>query len=262
MAPKSTRDLSNTRENESTQQHEIPLSQEVARMSSAQAGRAAAAIGNGAVRVTDGINEVLPPLTIHSPAETLGRLAGWNIGSNLMTPMTQLHTDVADKHPVLFRGNVYPDKFSVPGNEPVPVIYPDSGQPVIGPDKQPVFAPSRADLPAAAAQFSAQLPGNGVGALMLFGHGAPYDFQRIHDDNGQVVFSSKYRDFANIAIGYAFAQNSMGTDIVAPIANTYCSVLQCKFNPKDTRSQDFTSLPQRDVDDYKIGANLWQHAQK
>jgi hypothetical protein len=262
MAPKSTHELSNVRENKATQPHESPLSQELARMSSAHTGRAEAAIENGAMSATDGINEVLPSLTIYRSAETAGRLEGWNIGSNLMTPLTQLQTGVATTHPVLFHGNVYANKFSVPGNDPVPVVYPDSGQPVIGPDKRPVFAPSRADLPAVASQFSVELPVTGVGALMLFGHGAPYDFQRIHDDNGQVIFSSKYRDFANIAIGYAFAQSSIGPNIVAPIANTYCSVLQCKFNSKDTRSQDFTSLPQRDVDDYKIGANLWQHAQK
>ena len=171
---------------------------------------------------------------------------------------SHLITD-ASVQPVVVNGKTYSDNVSIPGNQPVALRYPD-GRPVMGPDGKAVFGPSRADLDQVADQFGAVMHVSPILALSLFGHNAPFDFQRVRDDSRNTVFTSRYRDFANIAVGYAFAASNLSADNASSVADLYCQLKACTFakDPKkDPRSAQFSALPERDVTDYQIGEALY-----
>jgi hypothetical protein len=152
--------------------------------------------------------------------------------------------------PVTINGKTYSDYLKIPGNEPVELKNPN-GEPVLGPNGQPVFGPSRANLDKVASEL-----GQNVFNLPKFGHRGEWDFQRMSDDKGNEVFTEKYRDFANIAIGYAFAANGHSWQDAASMANMYCKGTTCDFPEKD-RTKQYPKLSSRQVEDYKIGEALY-----
>jgi hypothetical protein len=153
--------------------------------------------------------------------------------------------------PVTIKGHTYSDYLKIPGNEPVELKYPN-GKPVLGPNGQAVFGPSRANLD----KVSSEL-GQNVFNTTKFVHRGEWDFQRMSDDKGNEVYTEKYRDFANIAIGYAYAANGHPWQDAATMANLYCGVTTCDFPEKD-RTQQYPNLASRQVDDYKIGEALYR----
>jgi hypothetical protein len=68
-----------------------------------------------------------------------------------------------------------------------------------------------------------------------------------------------YRDFANIIIGYAFAASGKDPELAPTVANMLC-IMSCRFQfgANEPKSTDFPFLPQRDVDDYRIGWELYK----
>ncbi|MDR3614371.1 MAG: hypothetical protein P4L53_12480 [Candidatus Obscuribacterales bacterium] len=153
--------------------------------------------------------------------------------------------------PVTIHGKTYSDYLKIPGNEPVELKNPN-GQPVLGPNGQPVFGPSRANLDKVASEL-----GQNIFNMSKFGHRGDWDFQRMSDDKGNEVFTEKYRDFANIAIGYAYAANGHHWQDAASVANLYCGVTTCDF-PEHDRTKQYPNLSSRQVDDYKIGEALYR----
>jgi hypothetical protein len=153
--------------------------------------------------------------------------------------------------PATINGKTYSDHLKIPGNEPVELKYPN-GKPVPGPNGQPVFGPSRANLDKVASEL-----GQNVFNMSKFGHRGDWDFQRMSDDKGNEVFTEKYRDFANIAIGYAYAANGHPWQDAASMANLYCTVTSCDFPEKD-RTKQYPNLSSRQVEDYQIGEALYR----
>ncbi len=157
------------------------------------------------------------------------------------------------------KGSKYTSNFAIPGNEPVLLTH-QSGSAVEGPDGMPVNGPRRANLDFIGHEFSLYGPNGGLLPLAAkFKHNGQYDFQRMQTDNG-ALFTMPYRHFTNIAIGFAGAAAGIGPDVVASMANYYCTN-KCQFSKSEQKSDRYPALPLLNVKDLEIGMQLWKERQ-
>ena len=143
----------------------------------------------------------------------------------------------------------YKSNLDIPGNEPVPLIGAD-GKRVLDSAGQPMNGPSRANLDKVTESLKAD-----IGNATKFRQGGDWDFQRVKDDSGNYIFTKQYREFANVAIGYAFAGKGIGWWETAAVADIYA----WKNSTFGRESMDsvFRHLPSALTYDYAAGANLW-----
>ena len=103
-----------------------------------------------------------------------------------------------------------------------------------------------------------------------FFHGGKLDVQRLRLDPGKgffyhyggkgELFTSKYRDYTNVLIGYTAAASGISVNRAAFKANFYCrylSLSHCRFPSTELPSKKYPALSQRLVQDYAIGAQYF-----
>jgi len=159
------------------------------------------------------------------------------------------------KEKCMVKGTQYKDSTEIPGNKPVPLLHPD-GKPVLGPDGKPVFGPDRVDLEKIAADVREHkgmlsLPQS----LLNFRHSGAWDFQRVQSDDGKPIWTEKYQQFSNIAIGYLLSAQGLSFERMTQAADVYC---RFKCNYDEPRSKDYPNLADRQVKDIKIGVDLYR----
>jgi hypothetical protein len=86
--------------------------------------------------------------------------------------------------------------------------------------------------------------------LSPFGHGGSLDAERV---NGQYV--DEYNDYANIAIGLYMAAAGVKLEDALAIVNDYAWFKSQSDSPKD---DVYTSTPRRDVENIKMGYELYK----
>lgn len=143
----------------------------------------------------------------------------------------------------------YTSNTSIPGNDPVP-LKDGYGKPVLDSSGNPMVGPSRANLDTVANEFKADLSKG-----KEFRQGGEWDFQRVKDDSGRYIFTESYRDFANVAIGYAFSGRQMGWVEASVTADVY-ALFKSKFN--EPMHPILFSLPKALVYDYQQGDRVYQ----
>ncbi len=143
----------------------------------------------------------------------------------------------------------YKSSLDILGNAPVPLIGAD-GRQVLDSAGQALFGPSRANLDKVTKSLQSD-----IGNATKFRQGGDWDFQRVKDDNGNYIFTKQYREFANVAIGYAFAGKGIGWWGTAAIADVY-AWKNSTFG-SEPRDSVFRHLPTALTYDYSTGANLW-----
>jgi hypothetical protein len=161
-----------------------------------------------------------------------------------------------DIDPYIVNGVPYVNAEEIPGNEPV-LLTDTAGNAVLDSKGKPVYGPSRgiAQMEAIANQLDdATSIWERRALLARFAQAAVWDFQRMKDDDGSIIFTEKYTEFANIVIGYADGHHYFISTEWA--ANRYAK-RRSKFDDKNEEmSQDYPALPQRIVNDFKIGRDL------
>jgi hypothetical protein len=95
----------------------------------------------------------------------------------------------------------------------------------------------------------------GLEALLLlqlspFGHGGLLDAERV---NGEYV--EEYNDYANIAIGLYMAAAGVKLEDALTIVNYYS---RFKSQPKGQKDDVYTSTSRRDVENIKMGYELYK----
>lgn len=159
------------------------------------------------------------------------------------------------KDKCIVKGKRYTDSKDIPGNHPKPLLHAD-GKPVLGPDGQPIEGPDRVDLEKIAADARKNKNLLSVPqALLNFRHSGDWDFQRVKTDDGRPIFTQKYQNFANVAIGYILGSLGMSFDEMSKYANTYCEY-KCHYN--EPMSKQYPFLADRQVKDFQIGIDLYR----
>jgi hypothetical protein len=94
-----------------------------------------------------------------------------------------------------------------------------------------------------------------VAQLAKFGHGGPWDAQRV-----QGQFVDEYRDYATIAIGVYMAAAGVPIETTLSIENAYARLFS-SFSPDDPKDDVYSSLPKRNVRNTQIGYELYLSGQ-
>jgi hypothetical protein len=165
----------------------------------------------------------------------------------------------------IVNGKRYFNNTDIPGNKPVALQHPD-GTPVLAPDGHPIMGPDRANLDQIADGLKNMQALLGTEAAVAwakfnFRHGGNWDFQRMTTDGllgfgKETIFTDQYKDFANVAIGYAFAALGLNLDQIATMANSYCANGNCTF--REPMSKQYPNIPERLVKEYETGIKLYQ----
>ena len=176
--------------------------------------------------------------------------AGFNGGSRAQTTGQKpgIIRDCAVETCVV-NGRDYANNLQIPGNEPVPVTGADGAQ-VLNSAGNPMLAPSRANMDKVADELKSDFMNN----KEKFRRGGEWDFQRMRDDHGNVIFTAQYCEFANVIIGYAYAASGIGWTGTAFIGDIYARDSHFGNAPMNPV---FRYLPQALVYEFKTGAELW-----
>jgi RHS repeat-associated protein len=131
----------------------------------------------------------------------------------------------------------------------------DNGNPILGPDGQPIMRPAGFDphFYTAAGNTDAAKYGPdtfNANAILNFRQGAPWDAQRDANKN----WYPDFRTYANVAIGLYFGANGKTSDQANALADVYASRnSQWTGEPMDTQ---FPHLPAQNVDNTDLGVTL------
>lgn len=112
-----------------------------------------------------------------------------------------------------------------------------------------MYGPARANLDNVSEQLSHDLT-----KISEFRQGGRWDFQRMRDDSGRYIFTERYREFANVAIGYGLAAQGMNWALTSAIANTYAAF---KSKYQEPMHPFFFALSNALIYDYRQGERLW-----
>ena len=121
----------------------------------------------------------------------------------------------------------------------------------LGRSGQPMLAPSRANL-----DKVTELLQSDIGNATKFRQGGEWDIQRVKDDSGNYIFTKQYREFANVAVGYAFMGKGIGWWETAVIADLY-AWKNSSFSKFESMDSAFRHLPKALTYDYATGAKLY-----
>jgi hypothetical protein len=151
-------------------------------------------------------------------------------------------------------GKTYSDYAYIPGYEPVPVLNPDGSQ-MREPNGDPIYRPSGSKTLQQIGEDAKNTSSLGWYPYLgsAHGHNGRYDYQRLRDDNGGVVFMHDYTAYANIAIGSSFAAAGGTGEDAATWSNRF-AFLFSNFG-KAEMDKTYTKLPVINVNYYRMGAN-------
>lgn len=177
-----------------------------------------------------------------------------NAGANAVRPRGQI--DDCSKDKCVVNGKQYKNNTDIPGNHPKPLFHRD-GKPVIDPEGKPVFGPDSADLEKITKDLAAHRNWfTTPTAVANFRHSGKWDFQRVENDDGRPIWTEKYQNYSNIAVGYILGSLGMNLKEMGFYANTYCGIKHCDYGEK--RSPQFPNIADRQVKDFQIGLDLYK----